>query len=130
MSANGGMRTPLGKVRGLGPAKSGSKHFWWQRVTGVANLCLVVFMLFVIIGLVGADHATVKQTLSAPLVAVLLLLLILSGVYHMRLGMQTFIEDYFSSDGLRVAALMLNTFFAFLVGLTSVFAVLKISFGA
>ncbi|MEE9586943.1 MAG: succinate dehydrogenase, hydrophobic membrane anchor protein [Hyphomicrobiaceae bacterium] len=130
MSANGGMRTPLGKVRGLGPAKSGSKHFWWQRVTGVANLCLVVFMLFVIIGLVGADHATVKQTLSAPLVAVLLLLLILSGVYHMRLGMQVIIEDYISGEGLKIIALVLNTFFAIFVGSVCLFAVLKLSLGA
>ncbi len=124
------MRTPLGKVRGLGPAKSGSKHFWWQRVTGVANLCLVVFMLFVIIGLVGADHATVKQTLSAPLVAVLLLLLILSGVYHMRLGMQVIIEDYISGEGLKIIALVLNTFFAIFVGSVCLFAVLKLSLGA
>jgi len=124
------MRTPLGKVRGLGPAKSGSKHFWWQRVTGVANLCLVVFMLFVIIGLVGADHATVKQTLSAPLVAVLLLLLILSGVYHMRLGMQVIIEDYISGEGLKIIALVLNTFFAIFVGSVCLFVVLKLSLGA
>ncbi len=124
------MRTPLSKVRGLGSAKDGVDHFWMQRLTAVANIPLVIVLMVVLAGLVGADHATAKATLAAPYVSIPMLLLILSGVYHMRLGMQTFIEDYFSSDGLRVAALMLNTFFAFLVGLTSVFAVLKISFGA
>jgi succinate dehydrogenase / fumarate reductase membrane anchor subunit len=101
-----------------------------QRLTAVANIPLVIVLMVVLAGLVGADHATAKATLAAPYVSIPMLLLILSGVYHMRLGMQTFIEDYFSSEGLRVVALMLNTFFAFLVGLTSVFAVLKISFGA
>ena len=124
------MRTPLSKVRGLGSAKDGSHHFWQQRLTAVANIPLVIFLIIVLAGLIGADHGTVRATLAAPYISIPMLLLILSGVYHMRLGMQTFIEDYFSSDGLRVAALMLNTFFAFLVGLTSVFAVLKISFGA
>jgi len=27
------MRTPLGKVRGLGSAKDGTDHFWRQRLT-------------------------------------------------------------------------------------------------
>ncbi len=124
------MRTPLSKVRGLGSAKDGAHHFWRQRLTAVANIPLVIFLIIVLAGLIGADHGTARATLAAPYISIPMLLLILSGVYHMRLGMQTFIEDYFSSDGLRVAALMLNTFFAFLVGLTSVFAVLKISFGA
>ena len=30
------MRTPLGKVRGLGSAKDGTEHFWRQRLTSVA----------------------------------------------------------------------------------------------
>ena len=123
------MRTPLSKVRGLGSARDGVDHFWLQRVTAVANIPLVIFLLVVLAGLVGADHATARATLAQPYVSIPMLLLILSGVYHMRLGMQTFIEDYVKSDGPRVVGLMLNTFFTFLVGLTSVFAVLKISFG-
>lgn len=124
------IRTPLAKARGLGSAKEGATHFWRQRLTAVANLVLVIYLTWHIVSLAGAPHATVKAALKGPLLAVPLLLLIVSGVYHMRLGMQTVIEDYISSDGCKVVALMLNSFFAILVGLTCVFAVLKLSFGA
>jgi succinate dehydrogenase / fumarate reductase membrane anchor subunit len=123
-------RTPLARVRGLGSARSGTGHFWLQRLTAVANIALVSFLIWLLFTLVGADYDTVRQTLARPYIAVPLLLLVLSAVTHMRLGMQTIIEDYVISEGRKLAALMLNTFFAILVGVTCVFAVLKLSFGA
>jgi succinate dehydrogenase / fumarate reductase membrane anchor subunit len=124
------LRTPLARVRGLGSAKGGTDHFWRQRVTAVANIFLVSFLIWLLFTLAGADYATVKSALARPWIAVPLLLLVLSGVVHMRLGMQTIIEDYVHGDSAKVLALLLNTFFAILVGITSVFAVLKLSFGA
>jgi succinate dehydrogenase / fumarate reductase membrane anchor subunit len=123
-------RTPLAKVRGLGSAKEGTGHFWMQRVTAVANVFLVCFLIGLLINLAGADYAAVRPALGNPLIAIPLLLLVLSGVVHMRLGMQTIIEDYVTSEGRKVATLMLNSFFAILIGITCVFAVLKLSFGA
>src|SRR5918992_393532 len=111
------MRTPLKTVRYLGSAAEGADHFWKQRLTAVANLFLVPFLVWLLVTLVGADHATVRQTLSHPIVAILLLLLVLSEVMHMRLGMQVIIEDYVVSEGPKVALLMLNTFFAIGIGL-------------
>jgi succinate dehydrogenase membrane anchor subunit len=125
-----GYRTPLAKVRGLGSAKEGADHFWRQRVTAVANIVLVSFLIYLVVKLAGADYVTVKKALARPQNAIALLLLVLSGVIHMRLGMQTIIEDYVHSDGQKVVALMLNSFFAIVVGLTTAFAVLKLSFGA
>ena len=123
------MRTPLKVSRGLGSAKEGTDHFWKQRVTAVANVFLGLFLVYLIASLVGADYATVKKTLSNPLVALALLALILSGALHMRLGMQTIIEDYVHGEGAKIGLLMLNTFFASFIALASVFAILKISFG-
>jgi len=125
-----GYRTPLSRVRGLGSAKQGTDHFWKQRVTAVANLILVSLAIFLIVRLAGADYAVVKRTLARPQNAIVLFMLILSGVMHMRLGMQTIIEDYVHSDGYKVLALLLNTFFTAVVGLSCAYAVLKLSFGA
>lgn len=123
-------RTPLARARGLGPARAGTDHFWRQRVTAAANVFLVSFAIYLIVRLAGADYLTVKGTLAQPQNAIALLLLILSGVIHMRLGMQSIIEDYVHSDGYKVAALLLNTFFAALIGFACAYAVLKLSFGA
>ena len=124
------IRTPLARARGLGSAREGATHFWRQRMTAVANIVLAILLTCVIVKIAGADHATVKATLKSPPVSLLLLLFIVSGVVHMRLGMQTIIEDYVHSEGRKVVCMMLNTFFAILVALTSVWAVLKLSFGA
>lgn len=123
-------RTPLGKVRGLGSAKEGTDHFWKQRVTGVANLILVCWMLVVLVKIAGADYQTVKATLARPQNAIAITLLMLSSALHMRLGMQTVIEDYVHGEGRKVLLLMLNSFFSILVALTSVYAILKLSLGA
>lgn len=124
------MRTPLKNVRHLGSAKEGADHFWKQRVTGVANLVLGIFLVYLIVSLVGADHATVKRTLASPLVAVPLVLLVISSAIHMRLGMQVIIEDYVHGEFRKVMLLMLNSFFAIIVAAASIFAILKLSFGA
>ncbi len=130
MSTNSTMRTPLKNVRRLGSAKEGADHFWKQRVTGVANLVLAVFLIWLLVTLVGADHAKVKSTLASPLVSLPLLLLIGSAMVHMRLGMQTIIEDYVHGEGTKIVCLMLNTFFAIIVGAASVFAVMRLTLGA
>lgn len=124
------MRTPLKNVRQLGSAKEGADHFWKQRVTAVANVFLGLFLVWLIASLIGADYGTVKARISNPVVALALIALLVSGSIHMRLGMQTIIEDYVHGEGAKVVLVMLNTFFAATIALTGIFAVLKISFGA
>jgi succinate dehydrogenase / fumarate reductase, membrane anchor subunit len=123
------LQTPLGRVRGLGSAKSGTVLFWRQRMTAIANVPLVVGFILIVASLIGRNHAAVVQILGSPLVAVVMLLFVLSITVHMRIGMQAIIEDYVHDELLKPAALIANTFFAVVVGLASAFAILKLSFG-
>ncbi|WP_310621743.1 succinate dehydrogenase, hydrophobic membrane anchor protein [Flexibacterium corallicola] len=123
------LRTPLKKVRGLGSAKDGTMHFWRQRVTAVANVFLISFFVVLVICLQGGDYNSTVEALQNPIVSTLMLLVILVGCFHMKLGMQVIIEDYITSEGTKFLALMGNTFFSSFIALASVVAVLKITFG-
>jgi succinate dehydrogenase / fumarate reductase membrane anchor subunit len=123
------LRTPLARVRGLGSARSGTEHFWRQRLTAVANVPLTVAFVVIVVSLLGRNHAYVVQTLGSPLVAMLMLLFIGSSIYHMRIGMQVIIEDYVHDGVTKLVLVMLNTFFAIVVGLTAAYAIFKLSFG-
>lgn len=121
-------RTPLGKVRGLGSAREGTEHFWRQRVTAIANVPLTLFFVGLLVSLHGADFEQTRAVLANPLVALLLILMLFAGLYHMRLGMQMIIEDYVHG-GTRIVLLLLNTFFTIAIGVASIFALLKLAFG-
>jgi succinate dehydrogenase / fumarate reductase membrane anchor subunit len=129
MSSHSSLRTPLSRVRGLGSAKSGTGHFWLQRLTAVANVILAIAFIAVVISLAGRSYPEALALLGRPVVAILMLLFVISGAVHMRLGMQVVIEDYVHSEGLKFLAVMANTFFAIAIGAASAFSLLKISFG-
>jgi len=124
------MATPLKRVRGLGAAHRGTETFWRQRVTAIANIPLVIFLVLSIVSHIGASYAQVKAYLAQPIVAVLMLALILSAAIHMRIGLKEIIEDYIHSEYCKVAAILLVTFFAGAVGLACTLAILKISLGS
>jgi succinate dehydrogenase / fumarate reductase membrane anchor subunit len=127
--AVGKMSTPLARVRGLGAAKSGTEHFWRQRLTAVANVPLSMAFVVIVVSLLGRNQPWVAQTLGSPLVAIIMLLFILSITTHMRIGMQVIIEDYVHEEPMRLILIMLNTFFTLAVALASAYGLLKLSFG-
>lgn len=123
------MRTPLGRIRGLGSAREGTGHFWRQRLTAISNIPLVLFFVGLLVAINGADYAQTRATLASPFVALPLILVLMSVLYHMRLGMQIIIEDYVHSELNKLALIVLNTFFTVAVGVVAVFSLLKLAFG-
>ena len=123
------MATQLKRVRGLGAAHGGTHTFWRQRLTAIANIPLVLFLILSIVTHIGAGYGAVKNYLAQPVVAVLLLALVISAAIHMRIGLKEIIEDYVHG-GAKIVAIVLATFFAAGIGLACVVAILKISLGS
>jgi len=123
------IRTPIGRVRGRGAARSGTSHFWHQRVTAVANVFLVTAFVVILVSLLGRSHAAVIQILASPFVAIVMLLMVGSVTYHMKIGMQVVIEDYVHDETWKFLAIIGNTFFAIAIAAACVYSLLKISFG-
>ena len=129
MSGSPHIRTPLGRVRGFGTAKSGTAHFWHQRVTAIANIPLTITVVIILITLLGRNQVAAAQTLGSPVIAIIMLLFIGSITIHMRIGMAVIIEDYVHDESAKLALLMANTFFTIVVGLAAAYGILKLSFG-
>lgn len=121
--------TPLSKVRGLGSAKSGTEHFWHQRLTGAANVFLTIGILIIGIQVWGKTYAATIAYFQSPVVAIVTMLFILNSAWHMKLGMQVIIEDYVPQEGKRIILLVLSQFFCVLVAFCGVYALAKINFG-
>jgi succinate dehydrogenase / fumarate reductase, membrane anchor subunit len=129
MSTPQHIRTPLARVRGFGSAKSGTGHFWLQRLTAIANIPLTIAAVIIMIMLLGRNQPAVAQILGSPTVSIIMLLFVVSIMAHMRLGMQVIIEDYVHDDIAKLGLVVANNFFVAVVGLTAVYGILKLSFG-
>ena len=121
------MRTPLRRVRGLGAA-GGTEHFWLQRLTAVSNFFLILFFVGLVLTLQSGSYLDVRAVFANPLIAIVMALVMVSATVHMRLGMQVIIEDYVHGAA-KMPLLILNTFFAVIIAVAALFAIVKMSFG-
>jgi len=124
------LRSPLGRVLGLGTAKDGTSHWWGQRVSAVALLFLGIWFAYSLATASGFSHEVVVAEIGRPINGVLLLLLSVTLAYHSYLGVQVVIEDYVHASGLKIASLMLSRFAHIALAVTAVFAILKIGLNA
>jgi succinate dehydrogenase / fumarate reductase membrane anchor subunit len=121
---------PLARVKGTGSAKSGTHHWWSQRASSLLLIPLTVWLLWSLVQLYGADHASAVAFLSNPLNAGAAILLAGAVFYHAQIGLQVIVEDYAHPPWLEFA-LQIGVKFACLLGfLVAVIAVLKLAIGA
>ncbi|VXB35714.1 Succinate dehydrogenase, hydrophobic membrane anchor protein [Luteimonas sp. 9C] len=120
-------RTPVGRARGLGSGKTGTGHFWWQRVTAVALVPLVAWFIGTLVSLAGADLVTVQTVIARPFNAIAFGLFAIVMFWHAKLGLQVVIEDYIHQRALEVSLQLLVTFACAAGALASLYAIARIA---
>jgi succinate dehydrogenase / fumarate reductase membrane anchor subunit len=122
-------RTPLARAKGLGSAKSGTGHWWMQRVTAVA-LVPLSFWLIKFLGLsLTAPYQQTVDWLTSPVNTICILAWIIAVFYHAALGLQVVIEDYVAAEGIKIVSIWAaNLAFLFLAmaALLAVFRIVSI----
>lgn len=121
------LQTPLKRARGLGSAKSGTRHFIAQRVTAVALIPLVVWFVYFALQLLHADYARARALVHQPLDAILLIAFVVALFWHAQLGLQVVIEDYVHTRWLEVSSQLAIKFLCALGTLASVLAIVRIA---
>jgi succinate dehydrogenase / fumarate reductase membrane anchor subunit len=124
------MRSPLGRVLGLGSAKEGVEHWWRQRSTALLLVPLALWFVIAVIGLAGADRAALAAWMHNPMAAILMILLLAATFYHAALGLQVVIEDYVHGEAAKLVMLLAIRLLCLLLVLRGVLAVLKLAFAA
>jgi len=120
------LRSPLGRVLGLGSARDGTAHWWAQRVSAVALIPLALWFFFSLLRLPSFDYGMVRAWLAAPLNGFLAVLLVAVLSWHSYLGTSEIAEDYVHAKGMKVALLLSLRFAHVLLGGGAVFAILHV----
>ena len=126
MNKSRSMQTPLAAARGLGSAKSGLHHWWNQRMTAVAMVPLVIWMVSLSILMTGAGYEDALVLVSHPANATVLILLVAVGFWHAMLGLQVILEDYVAAEGLRLILITLIRMFAVALAALSILSILRV----
>jgi succinate dehydrogenase / fumarate reductase membrane anchor subunit len=121
--------SPLAKARGTGSAHHGSGHWMHQRITAVANIPLMLWLVWSVVHLPSSSFQDVSLWLSQPVNAILMILAVLSTFYHAVLGLQVVIEDYVHCEFSKIASLLALRLVFVALGVAAIFSVLKVSFG-
>ena len=122
--------TGIGRVRGLGSARSGALHWLQHRMSALSNLVLMTWLMVSLLRLPAFDNATVVTWLGSPFAAVPMILLIISVFTHLRLGLTVLIEDYVDNDASKFFLIILLNFYAIGAAALGIFSVARIAFGA
>ena len=121
------MSTPLARARGLGSAKSGLHHWWHQRISAVAMVGLVSWMVILLFSLVEADYQTALNMLAHPVNATVVVLFVAVGLWHASLGLQVVLEDYVANEGVRLIAILAVKMAASVTAILAILSVLKVA---
>lgn len=120
------MRSPLGRARGLGASHSGGATWWAHTLSSIALVPLTLWFICSIVRLVGASREDVAVWLTRPVPLVLMLVLLLMTFHHMKLGLETVVEDYIHQPVARLTMLLGIKAITLLLGLACIVSVLRL----
>ena len=121
------LRSPLGRVRGMGSARGGTHHWWMQRVTSIALLPLTIWLVFGLAGMPDSSWQEATAWIARPFNAVLLLAFLAAAFHHTAAGLQVVVEDYVRGEMARMGAILAVKGLCFLLWLSATLAVLRIA---
>jgi succinate dehydrogenase membrane anchor subunit len=124
------LRSPLGRVLGMGSAKDGTGHWWAQRVSAVALIPLTIWFFVSLLQLPALDYGTVRAWLALPWSGLLAVLLVAVLTYHSYLGTTVVIEDYVHGSGTKLFSLLLLKFLYVVLGGAAILAILRVALGS
>ena len=124
-----GLQHPIGRVRGLGSAKSGSHHWWSQRITAIALVPLTLWFVYSALTLAGSDYDAGVKWLAQPTNGIFMGLLVISTFHHLQLGLQVVIEDYVHHEAVKLTALVIMKLSSIGLAVAATFSIIKVSFG-
>ena len=121
------LRSPLGRARGLGAARSGLAHWWAERVTSVALVPLTLWFVAAVLHWSGLPRADMARFVAQPVNATLLLAVVVTTFHHMQLGLQVVIEDYVHAERSKLIGLLAMKAATLLLAIACVIAILKLA---
>ena len=121
-------KTDLGRVIGLGSAKSGVEEWYSGRILSVALIPLTLGFLCIVAPLIGADYDAVVAAFGDPFKAVITVLFLLVVFKHLADGLQEIIVDYVHSKGMLMVLLVGSRLLCYFFGVAGAFSVAKIAF--
>jgi len=122
-------RSPLAKVIGLGSAKQGSAHWWWQRLTAVALIPLTIWFVYSVAQLTGPCLDAVYPWISSPVTSTLLITFVIALFYHTQLGIQVVLEDYIHHEGLKILSILTVKALSVILVVLSTVSILQVALG-
>lgn len=121
------LRSPLGRVLGMGSAKQGVHHWWVQRLTSVALVPLSIWFLVSLLSLPSLGHAAVTAWMAQGVTALLLILFVVVAAWHSQLGLRVIVEDYVHGAGVKTLTLVAITFAHVVIASAGVLAVVRVA---
>ena len=123
------LESPLGRALGHGSAKAGADHWIAQRLTAISLVPLGLWFAFSMVSLQHGSYQLVAAWVAEPLNAILLILLVVTLVYHSLLGLQVIIEDYVHG-ALGTLSLIAAKFVHVILSVAGLYSIVVTSLGA